>query len=716
MSTPVAELPASTTGTAAVVQAPATAVVRPSLPPHAPIRLGPFTLHLAFEEGRFGGLGQVLFENTLLRSGELPWLIYTESESGARFSRYTLRDVVRNQEDSVSIIFQGEGEWLPRIQEADAMGDARIKTRRLHPPRILFTWTFRHITERIAENTYSGLAMQVEISSRGEPIHWVLEDTTWEIGGEAAGATLIQQDVSTIDLEQTVYAESAFSTIEKFFTKGWGGAFPMDMLPRAAGSSVLDFQTKGDLALCLFAERPSLTRARLEKFADESVIHYQDRPFFPLTENARPPERKLLVYRHPTPLKRHEWRNLWLDLFVEVRARITRPFGFEPEIPKPMVSSHLWDADLHKLGAGWINELRDALPTYARLGYKEVFTHGVWDSITSDPNPVEPGNICCPYQFKFAESFGGNAGMRQLTDAARANGLEIFQWFSFHLSRHAPVWKEHKDWVMREANGDPWDGNYGSLWSGRYRSDYGDWARNTTIETCEKAGLDGIFWDSYQNLGVTCVDWGAPDKAPQAEEIWAFQGELQRRGIRQRPEITTIFGVSNVATYGFEGDSFRRRLWSDTLKNDDIFALLDTAPGFFTKTYQYTRDKISPEVYFWMAAHRVVPGVGARPWVSITAADDDHAGPAVPGAALAEEYAAVNHLYNAALPQMHRLRLVEGATHTLWLNAGNQPSVVWAFEPAQIAFTGTATELGSKRSVQTEDLLSVKPGEVWILK
>ena len=561
-----------------------------------PLQLGPFTLNLAFCNGRFAGLGDVLFEATPLRSPELPWTFYTESEEGLRFSEFELIEVLRSGEGSATIVFESEGAWMPRIQEADAMGDARIKARRLHRPKATFRWTFRLIRERIFENDYAGLAMQLEVESPGHPIHWIIEDTTWEIGGGAAGATLIQQDISTMDLEQTVKADSAFSTIEKFHTDGWGGAYPMDMLPRAAGAAICDFQAKGDLALVLFAENPSLTRARLEKFADENVIHFTDRAFFPLGEKVKAPERKLLVHRHATAFKRHEWRNLWLDCFTEVRTRILGRYGFELEIPQPRVWSHLWDEDLKKLGKQWSRELMAALPEFHRLGFREVFTHGVLDSITNDPDPAEPGNICCPYQFRFAESFGGDAGMKQLTDAARAAGVEVFQWFSFHLSRHAQVWKDHPDWVLREANGDPWDGNYGSLWSGRFLSEYGTWMKTQVKETCRAAGLDGIFWDSYQNLGITCVDWSAPDKAPQADAIWKFQAELQRLGIRQFCEITTIFGLSCVAVYGFEDDKFRRRLWSDTLKNDDIFGLLDTAPGFFTSSYPFTREKLSPQI------------------------------------------------------------------------------------------------------------------------
>ncbi len=183
------------------------------------------------------------------------------------------------------------------------MDDARIKTRRLAAPTATFRWSFRPITEQIWENEWQGLAMQLEVASPGVPLHWGHRGHC-EIGGAAAGVTLIQQDLSTMDLEQGVKRQSAFSTTEKFFTDGWGGSYPMDMLPRAAGAAICDFQVKEDVALCLFAEKPGLTRARLEMFADENLIHYTDRPFFPLTEKARLPERKLLVYRHPQKLRR----------------------------------------------------------------------------------------------------------------------------------------------------------------------------------------------------------------------------------------------------------------------------------------------------------------------------------------------------------------------------------------------------------------------------
>lgn len=673
------------------------------------------SLKLSCDRDEFLGIGEVRFRSTLLRSPKLPWTFYTESEDGFRFESFRLLEVIATPTQA-TIVFSSEATWLPRIQDADAMGDARFKTRRLESPTATFRWNFRTITETIAEKEWTGLAMQLEVDCPGHPIHWIMEDTTWEIGGQAAGATLIQQDVSVMDLEQDVKADSAFSTIERFFTEGsgaWGGSYPMDMLPRAAGAAICDFQVKENLAICLFAERPSLTRARLEKFANEDVIHYSDRAFFPLTEKAKAPERKLLVHRRPKSFARHEWRNLWLDCFTEVRLRMLKPYGFQVEVPQPTIASHLWDADLKSYGPAWIEPLKDAFPDFYRLGFREVFTHGVWDSVTSDPARQNEGNICCPYDFRYAEQFGGATGMKSLMDAAHASGLSIYQWFGMQFSKHSPLWREHPEWLLREANGDPWDGNYGSLWCGRVRSPFGAYLEQTVKKVKDDTGLDAIFWDSYQNLGVTCVDWQGPDKAPQAEEIWAMQGELQRYGFKQRAEVVTIFGVSQVAMYGFAADTFRRRLWSDTLRNDDAFVLLDCSPAYFTSGDPFTAEKLNPQHYFWLAGYRAIPIMSARPWGAPT--DSSHAGVSLPGGVLAEEYAKVNHLYNAALPFMHRLRVTEGGKYALWLDKEDKPAVVWAFQDADVPFSGPFADLQSKEQRSAKGKFAATAGSVYLL-
>lgn len=680
---------------------------------HLDLGLG-FALELpCADDGACPGIGAVTWQGTPLRDPRLPWTIAFESEAGLSFGLSRLLGVERAGEATV-LVFAADGRWLLRTQEADAMGDARIRTRRLAPVQATVRWSFRPLTEQVWENAWAGLAMNISVSSPGHPLHWLLEDGTWELGGHAAGCTLIQQDTSTIDLEQEVRADSAFTTMEKFFTDGWGGAYPMDMLPRCAGASPCDFQAKGDLALCLYSERPGLTRARLDKFADEDVIHYSERPFFRLTEQAVAPERTLLVHRAPAALQRHERRNLWLDCFTHVRARIHAAHGFTLETPRPLVAAHLWDADLKARGANWSESLAAALPLYRRLGYRDVFTHGVWESITSDPTRgSEDGNICAPYRFRFAEAFGGDAGMASLGRSAKAAGIGMFQWYSFHLSKFAPVWKDHPEWMLREANGDPYDANYGILCAGRLNSPYGQWFEDDIAHSCAAADSAGIFWDSYQNLGLTAVDWGSPDKAPQAEFIWRMQAKQQAAGLRHRPEITTIFGVSSVAMFGFSADKFRRRLWDDAVNGDHAFALIDTSPAYFSSTYPFGSKTLTAERYFWLVAHRSIPGIGARPWS--TPIEAEHAAPALPGSDQADEFARVNHLYNRCEPHLHRLRLTAGGDHVLWLDAAGAPSAIWAFRDGVVPCTTAARDLDTGVDCAKDGRVAVRAGHVYLL-
>ena len=185
-----------------------------------------------------------------------------------------------------------------------------------------------------------------------------------------------------------------------------------------------------------------------------------------------------------------------------------------------------------------------------------------------------------------------------------------------------------------------------------------------------------------------------------------MQAALQRSGYQQRCEVVTIFGVSAVGMYGFNGDAFRRRLWADTVRNDGAFALLDCSPGFHTDGSALGPDKLTPRDYFWLAAHRAIPGADAHPWKREER---------LPGGVRSEDYARVNRLYNAALPRMHRLRVTPGGKYVLWLNRQNRPAVIWAFQDVKISFRGTAVTVDGKRVDTAKDVLPARREKVYFL-
>ncbi|MBN8523771.1 MAG: hypothetical protein J0M02_00205 [Planctomycetes bacterium] len=673
-----------------------------------------FTLHLQTDGENFLGIGTVEHHGRILRSDALPWTVYAESETGIRFADFSLLGIERDGEAQI-LVLHAHGSRMPRIQEGDAMGDDRLRTRRIGSASARMRWRFRPVKQsRLHGADWDGLAWTIEIDCAGHPLHWILEEATWEIGGSAEGCTLIQRDMSSIRPEQPVTRDSAFTTTEKFQLGTHVGSYPMDMMPRGAGSSHLDFQAKGDYALALFCERPSLSRSRIDKFAGEDVIHYLDRPFFPLGERVAAPERTLMVHRSGTTLARHAWRNLWLDLQAVVRDRILAYYGMHAEIPEPTFSAHLWDAELKRRGSDWRLPLMDILPDAARMGWRWLYTFGVWESATSDPQAYPGQTICCPYAFRYAQEFGGDTGMRQLCDVAHANGISVSQWFSNHLSRYAPILREHQDWVLKEPDGDPYDASYHILNTGRMRSPYGAELEGQVRSVQQRTGLNGAFWDSFHNLGITAVDWGAPDRAPQANEIFRMLGRLQQAGYRAcRPETITIFGCGQAGVFGASPDQFRRRLWSDTVENDDIFALTDSYTNFFCRNGDAAADgQLTAERYFWMAAHRVLVTPSADPWADGATSNR----PRLPGGHHAEAFARVNHQYNAALPRMRRMRLVEGGDHVLWLDDAGRPACVWPIRDGRLRYTGRAISALSKRPATSSDgYLPLRAGEVLLL-
>ena len=175
------------------------------------VSVGRFRLELRrSREGDFLGVGGVSFGGLPLRSAAAPWRFHASSGPFA-FRRFRLLGVRPLAGGGATVRFESRGEWEPRSEETDAMDEPRVRAPRLRAPRAVFEWTFRPVRERVFENEWDGLSTRLAVRSPDAPLHTVLEAATWEIGGSAEGATLIQQDVSTIGLEQPVRRGSAKS-------------------------------------------------------------------------------------------------------------------------------------------------------------------------------------------------------------------------------------------------------------------------------------------------------------------------------------------------------------------------------------------------------------------------------------------------------------------------------------------------------------------------
>ncbi|MEX0653442.1 MAG: hypothetical protein WD534_06255 [Phycisphaeraceae bacterium] len=668
---------------------------------------GGFEFDLLLDADRFHGIGEVRAGETPLRSDRAPWTLQTAADHGWQFVQWRLRDI-RQVAGGFDLTLTSRAEWDPVTQVVDALGERRIHAPRLDAPEAELTWAFRPWQEMIGDETFAGFTHQIHLATPNAPVHWLLERATWELGGSAADCTLIQQDLSLNGMEQPVQISSAFTTAEGFVGGEWAGSYPMDMLPRGGGSCICDFQSKAGTTICIFTERPGLTRSRIDKHAGEDVVHYLEHTFFERGEQRTLPLRTFAIYQQHATLARHERRNLWLDCFSHVRQRMHEAYGFQLERPQPSVHAHLWDRELQALGKEWHRPLCEALPALAAHGFKALFTFIPYMS-PADDEASRSGNICCPYDITLSERFGGATTARELTAAAAAAGMDVFQWIGFHLSAKSEIWRQHPDWVLRQASGRPWDGGYGSLWAGDLGAGFAEHLTERIKQLQDQTGLAGLFWDSYQNLGLTGVPWQTPERQPQADPIWRLQTAMQQRGLRQRIECLGIFGVSQISLFGFDDSTTRRRLWQDVVDNDWAFAFMDTSPGFFTEGTCFSPQRVTPEHYFWLAAHRCLPIVSANPW-----GESSPHGLLMSGDEAA--YARTNHLYATCETTMSRLRLLPDGAAVLWLDATGRPACVWAFAETQLDIPAQGRCVESGDVVGGSAGMKVKAGRVYMLQ
>ena len=64
---------------------------------------------------------------------------------------------------------------------------------------------------------------------------------------------------------------------------------------------------------------------------------------------------------------------------------------------------------------------------------------------------------------------------------------------------------------------------------------------------------------------------------------------------------------------------------------------------------------------------------------------------------------------------MHRLRVVAGGTHAVWLNNQNAPAVIWAYRNASVKYVGPVRDVATGERSQAVGRLDVQAGHVYRL-
>ena len=180
---------------------------------------------------------------------------------------------------------------------------------------------------------------------------WLLDRGSFEIGGDATGASVFSQTVCTSPVNHL--------TPETSWTTDCIMAFPNNassytnkhithMFPRWADTQAFDYQYKGTTTLLGVFEKVDLIRSMQRKDAGSPELKVVDKYIFDEALAYTTPAKMIVMRTDPLLLKAtpveaavHQ-ENVWTWVFDDVEARARAEFGLETPPVEPRVDHDYW--------------------------------------------------------------------------------------------------------------------------------------------------------------------------------------------------------------------------------------------------------------------------------------------------------------------------------------------------------------------------------------
>jgi hypothetical protein len=336
----------------------------------------------------------------------------------------------------------------------------------------------------------------------------------------------------------------------------------------------------------------------------------------PLASEFATHPKHVLFLPTPAPLPRHAARNLWRQALDFVHDRERRRYGIakSPVLPRvwlPQIGHDQYDL-LGRQGPRdqHLRFLADEMvPRWADMGVREVCAPSLWRSDytelrfackndTGMHGGLTVSGICCVHDHAIADLYGGPAALAYFVQRAHAHGINVQLWWATHLSRRAPVFKQHPEWMIKSRDGLPGCGGIGNqviIPFDLNQPACAEWEYQRLKAVYEATGVDGFFHDSYGNYGFLPINYADPRQRAQQVAYAQLVQRLQQLGLR----TFTVEGLGpwGVGHFGMD--------------------LLPTAPGQ-QRGYQNALD-------WWLGDEDMVyglnMGIHARPWPDEAAAE-----------------------------------------------------------------------------------------------
>ncbi len=622
----------------------------------------------------FLGLGAVEIAGRQVRSGRLPWLPYCQTFDGVETCRFRLEGIADESGRTVltlradvrpcALRLRRDRNVEPVTETADWAATDRTS------PGGAFRLVLQPVEQTVGDAPMTGFSYCWEYEGPHR-VHAILDRCTWELDGDARGATVCSQ-TGWIDPVGRLHSDAGWTT-----ELGRGaGAFELQAWPRWAVMQGFDFQAKRDGVLCGLFERVGLIRSIQRREAGGRELKVLDRHVGNADTRFRTVPKRILLAQGAYADR--DWQNLWSDLLDDTNQLARAEFGLREVPAEPCLQQDFWSDHTYD------NYRRDLLPAAAAIGIASV---GIGNVNRSAATEGRHGNQCCSQAYEPAPRLGGTAGLRQLVADARALGLRIRSWTSTAQGFESPILQQYRgdpDWFIRMEDG-------GTTFGGVHMTEFHCLnlahapARRLWLDALlrirAETGLDAWFFDMYPNMSFMPQNHAGGRVTTIWRECLEAIAELQRAGIECDGGSPTFVRPLAGGHAGYQA-----------AENLFISHRLYLSPPDAQRLW-------TPDEFYRALAHGSVPELAL------------FYGQARIDTLWTDAHRRRVSTYRARRPLLYRRRLVEGGVE--WVDATGRERTLFTLAPRAVALTGEVRHLESNTLLPRAPRYQLQAGQTY---
>jgi len=678
------------------------------------LRVGATAIELSSADPGGPGIREVRVGEHVLRSGDRPMFVEVRNPWGVELCNLRVEARTPLDDGGVAVAFAadrregGPMEWMchevrNRVSTADwSMPPAPAEGTRL-------TLEFRPVARTLGAFTLNGFSYRYVYESPDIPIYKLLDRSTWEIGGSAAGNTIWLPQGHGPSVFAFDDGDEAYSTEWYLPTISQPNIF--QFMPLQTGMQGFTFLSHAHGALVTWATEVAHIRTLIHKRRGERVIpHFHEHCGDLANRFSTSPVEVLFCAGEMDAV---DLMNLHHEVRELVHESLHEQIGMRRErITTYGVLEEWGNADL-------VHYRQNGLPKLANAGCRTLMLP---NHFQNDMNTYGLSNMCCTVDLKVAESVGED-NLTDFCQAARDRGMMVEMWGNTSISTTAERFSHRQgspgrvdflpleDSIMEALAADPQAfvrNPSGAIEADHYTPRFcvmnlrsqavRDYWMKRWKHAHDHVGLGGIFLDSSFNLSsdkfhwvyrpqadrhgatddqITDPDAGRPDPEPPSAILSQYHAhlslmvEMQQAGYRYCAEDRGVFGISRTGGSGAQrADSLP--LWPD------CFCSLDPK--------RIAEAGLDPDdVFFRGLAYRMMWSLRWNPKTDALGWSDNTENPLN---APTEWQFAMLKTFDAVEARMHHRTILPGESGVVYHHGDEY--VLWAFEAFELLLAGPA--------------------------